>query len=140
MGVFRVGVPNDFDREVVPLTTRLPDRFVVRTVLVAEDGDEWSMTRVAYDLVGEPISAAGIAESLGVAHRTIGLGEYRAQLLADEALLPFQPPMLASIATSVRHGFLSTTSHDLAQLLGRPITDPLTVATDTAAAMRPDAS
>ncbi|MFB8183572.1 hypothetical protein ACFC8N_48065 [Streptomyces sp. NPDC055966] len=89
-----------------------------------------------YDLVGEPITAVGIAESLGVAHRTIGLGEYRAQLLADDTLLPFQPPMLASIATSVRHGFLSTTSPDLAQLLGRP----LTVATDTAAAMRLDAS
>ncbi|MFF4962319.1 NAD(P)H-binding protein [Streptomyces sp. NPDC001222] len=93
-----------------------------------------------YDLVGEPITAADIAESLGVAHRTIGLGEYRARLLADDTLLPFQPPMLASIATSVRHGFLSTTSPDLAQLLGRPLTDPLTVATDTAAAMRPDAS
>ncbi|GAA2483610.1 NAD(P)H-binding protein [Streptomyces longisporus] len=93
-----------------------------------------------YDLVGEPISAADIAESLGVAHRTIGLGEYRAQLLANGALLPFQPPMLASIATSVRHGFLSTTSPDLAQLLGRPLTDPLTVAAVTTAAMRPDAS
>ncbi|MER7491680.1 NAD(P)H-binding protein [Streptomyces pharetrae] len=92
-----------------------------------------------YDLVGAPITAVDIAESLGVAHRTIGLREYRAQLLADDTLLPFQPPMLASIATSVRHGFLSTTSPDLAQLLGRPLTDPLTVATDTSAAMRPDA-
>jgi NAD(P)H dehydrogenase (quinone) len=93
-----------------------------------------------YDLVGEPITAVDIAESLGVDHRTMGLREYRAQLLADDTLLPFQPPMLASIATSVRHGFLRTTSPDLAQLLGRPLTDPLTVATDTAAAMRPDAS
>ncbi|MEU2021331.1 NAD(P)H-binding protein [Streptomyces sp. NPDC016469] len=92
-----------------------------------------------YDLVGEPITAVGIAASLGVAHRTIGLGEYRARLLADETLLPFQPSMLASIATSVRHGFLSSTRPDLAQLLGRPLTDPLTVATDTAAAMRPGA-
>ncbi|MFB7925152.1 hypothetical protein [Streptomyces sp. NPDC056081] len=31
-------------------------------------------------------------------------------------------------------------SPGLAQLLGRPLTDPLSVATDTAAAMRPDAS
>lgn len=97
-------------------------------------------TGKTYDLVGEPITAAGIAESLGIAHRTIGLGEYRAQLLADETLLPFQPPMLASIATSVRHGFLSTASPGLARLLDRPLTDPLAVATDTAAAMRPDAS
>jgi NAD(P)H dehydrogenase (quinone) len=92
-----------------------------------------------YDLVGEPFTAVAIAESLGAAHRTIGLGEYRAQLLADDTLLPFQVPMLASIATSVRHGFLSTTGPDLVQLLGRPLTDPLTIATDTAAAMRPGA-
>ncbi|MER5503173.1 NAD(P)H-binding protein [Streptomyces sp. NPDC002466] len=97
-------------------------------------------TGKTYDLVGEPITAADIAESLGVAHRTIGLQEYRARLLADDTLLPFQPPMLASIAASVRHGFLGTTSPGLAQLLGRPLTDPLSVATDTAAAMRPDAS
>jgi NAD(P)H dehydrogenase (quinone) len=91
-----------------------------------------------YDLVGEPITAANVAENLGVEHRTIGLGEYRARLLADDTLLPFQPPMLASIATSVRHGFLSNTGLDLVQLLGRPLTDSLTVATETAAAMRPD--
>lgn len=90
-----------------------------------------------YDLVGEPITAEGIAERLGVSHRTIGLGEYRARLLADVTLLPFQPPMLTSIASSVRHGFLSNTSPDLVQLLDRPITDALAVAADTAAAMRP---
>jgi NAD(P)H dehydrogenase (quinone) len=92
-----------------------------------------------YDLVGEPITAAAVAESLGVTHRTIGLGEYRARLLADDTLLPFQPPMLTSIATGVRHGFLGATGPDLAQLLGRPLTDPLAVAAEAAAAMRPDA-
>ena len=46
-GEFRVGVPDDFAREATPLTTRLPDRFAVRAALVAEDGDELSMTRVA---------------------------------------------------------------------------------------------
>ncbi|AIR96126.1 NAD(P)H-binding protein [Streptomyces glaucescens] len=102
-------------------------------------GDPAAHAGTTYDLVGEPITAVDIAASLGVAHRTIGLSEYRARLLADDTLLPFQPPMLASIATSVRHGFLGTTSPDLAQLLGRPLTDPLTVARDTAAAMRPDA-
>lgn len=89
-----------------------------------------------YDLVGEPITGASVAESLGTTHRTIGLGPYRARLLADEALLPFQPPMLVSIATSVRHGFLSSTGPDLALLLGRPLTDALTVAARTTAAMR----
>ncbi|HEY9507115.1 MAG TPA: hypothetical protein VIQ27_14160, partial [Gemmatimonadales bacterium] len=83
--------------------------------------------------------AADIAENLGVAHRTIGLGEYRARLLADGSLLPFQPPMLASIATSVRHGFLNSTSVDLVQLLGRPLADTVTVAADTVAAMRSNA-
>lgn len=102
-------------------------------------GDPTAHAGKTYELVGEPITAVAIAESLGVAHRTMGLGEYRARLLADDTLRPFQPPMLASIATGVRHGFLSSTGPDLAQLLGRPLTDPLTVATDTAAAMRPDA-
>ncbi|GGM54040.1 NAD(P)-dependent oxidoreductase [Micromonospora sonchi] len=90
-----------------------------------------------YDLVGDPITASDIAERLGATHRMIGLGEYRTRLLSDANLLPFQPPMLASIATSVRHGFLNNTSPDLVRLLGRPLTDPLTVAADTAAAMRP---
>lgn len=92
-----------------------------------------------YDLVGDPITAGDVAERLDVAHRTIGLSEYRARLLADEALLPFQPPMLVSIATGVRHGFLSSSSPDLVGLLDRPPTDALAVAADTAAAMRPGA-
>lgn len=90
-----------------------------------------------YELVGEPITADDIAETLGVAHRTIGLGEYRDRLLADGSLLAFQPPMLASLASSVRHGFLGNTSGDLTQLLGRPVTDPLVVAAATASAGRP---
>lgn len=92
---------------------------------------------MTYDLVGEPVTAADVANQLGVAHRTIGLGEYRTRLLADDELLPFQPPMLVSIATSVRHGFLSNTTTDLAELLGRQLADPLIVAADTASAMRP---
>ena len=92
-----------------------------------------------YELVGEPITATDVAGRLAVGHRTIGLDEYRARLLADDALLPFQPPMLASIAASVRHGFLSNTSPDLVQLLCRPLTDSLTVAADAAASMRPGA-
>ncbi|WP_406274022.1 hypothetical protein OH799_00370 [Nocardia sp. NBC_00881] len=90
-----------------------------------------------YDLVGDPITADDVADRLGVAHHTIGLGEYRARLLASDELLPFQPPILASIATSVRHGFLSNISPDLHNLLGRPLIDPLMVAADSAAAARP---
>lgn len=91
-----------------------------------------------YDLVGEPITAAEVAKRLGVTHRTFRLGEYRSRLLADDSLLAFQPPLLISIATSVRHGFLGGTNADLATLLGRMITDPVAIAADTAATMRPD--
>jgi NAD(P)H dehydrogenase (quinone) len=92
-----------------------------------------------YDLVGAPITAGDIAARLGVEHRTIGLGEYRARLLADDTLLPFQPALLASIATTVRHGFLGGTTHDLARLLDRPTVDALSVAVSAAAATRPGA-
>ncbi|GAA1460201.1 NAD(P)H-binding protein [Nocardiopsis exhalans] len=93
-----------------------------------------------YELVGEPISATEVAERLGVAHRTIGLGEYRSRLLRETALLPFQPPMLASIASGIRHGFLGGTGPELRALLGRPVTDPLAVAVEAAAALRPAAT
>jgi NAD(P)H dehydrogenase (quinone) len=92
-----------------------------------------------YDLAGDPITPGDAAGRLGVTHTTISLGEYRARLLASDKLLPFQPPMLASIATSIRHGFLSNTSPDLHSLLGRPPIDPLTVAADSAASLRPAA-
>lgn len=90
-----------------------------------------------YDLVGTPITADDVADHLGVTHRTVGLDEYRARLLATEGLLPFQPPMLASIATSVRHGFLSNTGRDLGMLLGRPLANPVVVAARSAASLRP---
>ena len=89
-----------------------------------------------YELVGAPITAEDVAEHLGTAHRSIGLGEYRARLLADDALLPFQPPMLSSIASSTRHGFLEGTGPDLAELLDRRPADAVAVAAAAAAAMR----
>ncbi|MEU9100988.1 NAD(P)H-binding protein [Streptomyces sp. NPDC048361] len=100
-------------------------------------GDPTAHAGRTYELVGEPITATDVAERLGVAHHTISLGAYRARLLADDSLLPFQPPMLTSIATGVRHGYLGDTGPGLVRLLGRPLTDPLTVASDTAAAIRP---
>lgn len=89
-----------------------------------------------YELVGTPITAGEVAARLGVPHRTIGLGEYRARLLAAPGLLPFQPAMLASIASGVRHGFLDGTAPDLERLLERPPADALAVAADAAAAQR----
>lgn len=94
-----------------------------------------------HDLVGTPITAAQVADRLGVAHRAIGLGEYRRRLLEETpGLLPFQPPMLASIATGIRHGFLDGTTSDLSDLLGRPARDPLAAAVAAASATRPVAS
>ncbi|WP_128435271.1 NAD(P)H-binding protein [Streptomyces cyaneus] len=94
-----------------------------------------------YDLVGTPITADQVAERLGVPHRTISLGEYRRRLLDETpGLLPFQPPMLASIATGIRQGFLGGTAPDLADLLDRPARDPLATAAAAASAMRPKAS
>ncbi|MFD0304574.1 NAD(P)H-binding protein [Streptomyces sp. NPDC127119] len=94
-----------------------------------------------YELVGTPVTAGQLADRLGVPHRTIGLGEYRRRLLDETpGLLPFQPPMLASIASAVRHGFLDGTAPDLTDLLGRPVRDPLAAAVKAAAAARPEAS
>ncbi|MGX1676490.1 NAD(P)H-binding protein [Streptomyces sp. NPDC055400] len=94
-----------------------------------------------YDLVGTPITAGQVADRLGVPHRAIGLGEYRRRLLdATPGLLAFQPPMLASIATGIRHGFLDGTAPDLTDLLGRPARDSLATAVAAASATRPGAS
>ncbi|MET9445235.1 NmrA family NAD(P)-binding protein [Streptomyces sp. NPDC006610] len=91
-----------------------------------------------YDLTGPPITAAQVADRLGVPHRVIGLGEYRRRLLEETpGLLPFQPPMLASIATGIRHGFLGGAGPDLARLLGRPPRDCLATAVAAASATRP---
>ncbi|WP_037608674.1 Rossmann-fold NAD(P)-binding domain-containing protein [Streptacidiphilus rugosus] len=92
-----------------------------------------------YELVGTPITAVNVADRLAVTHRTINLGEYRRRLHETPGLLPFQPPMLASIATGIRHGFLDSTGPDLADILGHPVRDPLAVAVATASATAPPA-
>jgi NAD(P)H dehydrogenase (quinone) len=94
-------------------------------------------TARVYDLVGTPITAPLVADRLGVTHRIIGLGEYRRRLLNTPELLPYQPPMLASIATSVRHGFLNNATTDLRDLLDHPVRDPLPIAVNAASATRP---
>ncbi|WP_418907045.1 NAD(P)H-binding protein [Glutamicibacter endophyticus] len=85
-----------------------------------------------YELVGKPLTAATVASHVGVTHQSIGLGEYRDRVLNDRRLLPFQPPMLASIASSIRHGLLHNSSTDLERLLGRPATNSLAIAARTA--------
>ncbi|MEV7122585.1 NAD(P)H-binding protein [Kitasatospora griseola] len=94
-------------------------------------------TGLVHDLVGTPITATRVATALAVPHRTLDLATYRGRLLnTAPGLLPFQPPMLSSIATAVRHGFLSATDPDLPNLLRRPLTDPLAVAAAAASASR----
>lgn len=92
-------------------------------------------TGKTHELTGPVISAADVADRLGVAIQTVSLGEYRARLLADPDLLPFQPPMLASIATSIRHGFLSEPSHDI-ELLGHPPVGTVAIAAHVAESIR----
>ncbi|MGX2996275.1 NAD(P)H-binding protein [Streptomyces sp. JNUCC 64] len=76
-----------------------------------------------------PLTARAVADRLGVPHRDVGLSEYRRRVLSAPGLLPFQPPMLVSLATAVRHGFLAAPGPDLTPLLNRPPHDPLTTAT-----------
>jgi NAD(P)H dehydrogenase (quinone) len=93
-----------------------------------------------YDLAGTPITAGQVTGRLGVPHHAIGLAEYRRRLLDETpGLLPFQPPMLVSIATGIRHGFLDGTTGDLTGLLDRPARDPLATAVAAASATRPGA-
>jgi NAD(P)H dehydrogenase (quinone) len=82
-----------------------------------------------YELAGEPITAHQVAALAGLVPLDITLQERRKQL--DVAgLKPFQPAMLISIHTAVRHGFLAGTSGDLARLLGREPSDAAAVAAE----------
>lgn len=110
------------------------DDLAIAAAVVAADPDRHRGS--VMELIGTPVTAADVARRLGVEHRTISLGDYRDRLLASTDLLPFQPPMLASIATSVRHGFMDGTSPDLADLLARPPADALSIAAEVAAAAR----
>ncbi|WP_017581524.1 NAD(P)H-binding protein [Nocardiopsis valliformis] len=130
------GLESAFGSGAVAAVARA-DLAVAAAVVAAEPGAHAGRV---YELVGEPITATEVAERIEVDHSTISLGEYRSQVLRETALLPFQPPMLASIASGIRHGFLGGTGPELRDLLGRPVTDPLTVAAEAASALRPAAT
>lgn len=108
--------------EVAAVVAEHPERHVGRT----------------YDLVGEPLTANDVATRLGVDLVDVSLGNKRAELDAS-GLKPFQPAMLLSIFTSVRHGFVGAAGNDLRTLLGREPRDALQVAVDAASAGRADA-
>ncbi|MBM7412128.1 NAD(P)H dehydrogenase (quinone) [Clavibacter michiganensis] len=89
-----------------------------------------------YDLVGPAITAAEVAERVGAPLDRIDLAARRASY-ADAGMKPFQPAMLMSIHTAVRHGFLAGSSGDLVMLLGRAPADGVQVAAEVATALRP---
>jgi NAD(P)H dehydrogenase (quinone) len=127
------GLESAFDDGALSAVAR-QDLAVAAAAVAAAPARHVSKT---YELVGQPITANDIARRIGVEHRTISLAAYRDRLLRSTDLLAFQPPMLASIASAVRHGFMNGTSPDLKTLLGRTPTDSLSVATEVAAAARP---
>jgi NAD(P)H dehydrogenase (quinone) len=84
-----------------------------------------------YDLVGAPFTAADIAARLGVPLREVPLADRRTHL-DGAGMKSFQPAMLMSIHSSVRHDFLDGSSDDLRTLLGREPSDALAAAADAA--------
>ena len=90
-----------------------------------------------YELTGPPFTAADIGQALAACVSELTMGEYRERLMGVPGLLPFQPPMLVSIATSIRHGFLSRYHADLGELLAGAPAAGLKVAACRAAAARP---
>lgn len=85
-----------------------------------------------YDLVGEPITAGQVADRLGVGLHPTSLAERR-EALMHAPLKPFQPPMLLSIFSAVRNGFLAGTGDDLRDLLGREPADTVAAAASSVA-------
>ena len=81
------------------------------------------------------MSVADVAGRLGWEVRDISLGDYR-QLLAGGGMPAFRLPLMLSIASVIRHGFLARTGDDLPYLLGREPTDPRSVAVKAVAEYR----
>lgn len=89
-----------------------------------------------YDLVGPPITAADVADRLAVPLDVLSLAARRASYEAA-GMKPFQPAMLMSIHSAVRHGFLEESSGDLESLLGRAPTDTIGAAAAAVLSTKP---
>jgi len=90
-----------------------------------------------YELVGSrTVSVADVAGRLGWEVRDISLGDYR-QLLAGGGMPAFRLPLMLSIASVIRHGFLAGTGDDLPRLLDGDPMDPLAVAAEAMVARAP---
>lgn len=99
--------------------------------------DPVSHASQVHELTGPAFTVADVARRIGAPLEDVPLGTYRERLLAAPGLLPFQPPMLASIATSIRHGFLAEYGPDLGLLLDRAPHSGLEVAAEATLAARP---
>jgi len=81
-----------------------------------------------YELVGNrTVTVADVAGRLGWEVRDISLGDYR-QLLAGGGMPAFRLPLMLSIASVIRHGFLAGIGDDLSRLLDGDPMDPLSAA------------
>jgi NAD(P)H dehydrogenase (quinone) len=110
---------------------------VAEAAAVVAESPERHRGRI-YDLVGVPFTAAHVAAHIGVPVLEDSLADRRNQL--DRAgLKPFQPAMLMSIHSSIRHGLLDGTSDDLAFLLGRDPSDGLRAAAEVVRGLIPGA-
>lgn len=109
-----------------------PTRGDLAAAAVAVAADPVRHAGKTYELTGPTFTAPDIAAALDAPVRDVSLGDYRARLLQTPGLLAFQPPMLVSIATAIRHGFLGESRPDLAELLGRAPHDGLEAAADAA--------
>lgn len=90
-----------------------------------------------HELTGPPFTVRGIANELAAPVQELSLDEYRRGLLSMPGLQPFQPPMLTSIASSVRHNMLAGHHPDLADILGHEPGNGLEAAAASATSTRP---
>lgn len=122
-----------FGRGAVAAPTR--DDLAVAAARVATEPSRHAAK--TYELTGPAFTTHDVADVLGVRVRDLPLETYRRRLLGSAELLPFQPPMLASIATSIRHGLLNDHGDHLATLLGEDPDSGLRLAVEVARASRP---
>lgn len=118
-----------------PVAAPTRDDLAVAAALVATDPSRHAGR--TYELTGPSFTTPEVATSLHATIHDLSGEQYRRRLLKDPGLLAFQPPMLTSIATSIRHGFLAQEHPDLVELLGRAPHSGLEAAVEAARGSRP---
>ncbi|RZU61257.1 NAD(P)H-binding protein [Zhihengliuella halotolerans] len=111
------------------------DDLALAAALVAAD-PPGHVSRV-HELTGPPFAVLDIANELAAPVQELSLDEYRRGLLDTPGMQPFQPPMLTSIASSIRHNMLAGHHPDLADILGHEPGNGLEAAAASAISTRP---